>query len=37
MQFNKLNKLMINQLAEARSASGGTSLITMYLPGEYNL
>ena len=32
----KVNKDMINQLSNAKAFSNGTSLITMYLPGDYN-
>ena len=33
----KSNKELVEYLSQARSASGGTSLITIYLPGDYNI
>ena len=33
----KSNKQLIDYLAQAKSASGGTSLITIYLPGDYSI
>lgn len=32
-----MNKQQISELAELRSASDGTSLITMYIPSNYQL
>ena len=33
----KADKCIINQLVNATSESAGTSLITMYVPSNYNL
>lgn len=33
----KVTKQIIDQLSKAQSESDGTSLITMYIPGDYTL